>query len=121
MYPAGCRSRYRLSKNLGNRTHPPESAGSGKEMVGMAEPTSEQRQQASKHAAVFAERDLPGLLEDHYGEWAVLDAGTGSVLDVRPAPEAFALAYERPVGEVLLEQVCEPVPMTVGACTLVDL
>ena len=78
-------------------------------------------QQAMSHLASFRDRHLPGLLERHYGEWAVLDAVSGELLGVHPAPKAFALAHERPSGEVLLDQVCEQVPMVVGSAALVDL
>lgn len=77
--------------------------------------------QAMSHVTSFRDRHLPDLLESHYGEWAVLDAASGELLGVHPAPKAFALAHERPSGEVLLEQVCEQVPMVVGSAVLVDL
>ena len=76
--------------------------------------------QAMSHLDSFRDHHLPDLLERHYGEWAVLDAVSGELLGVHPAPKAFALAHERPSGEVLLEQVCEQVPMVVGSAALVD-
>ena len=76
--------------------------------------------QAMSHLTSFRARDLPDLLEGHYGEWAVLDAISGELLGVHPAATAFALAHERPSGEVLLEQVCEQVPMVVGSAVLAD-
>ncbi len=72
------------------------------------------RQQAMSHLQSFRNRQLPDLLDTNYGEWAVLDAATGELIAVRPAPEAFALAYERADGEVLLDQICKPLPMTAG-------
>lgn len=77
--------------------------------------------QAMSHLKSFRDHDLPDLLASHYGEWAVLDAVSGELLGVHPAPKAFALAHERPSGELLLEQVCEQVPMVVGSAVLVDL
>ena len=77
------------------------------------------RRLAISHAISFRERLLPDLLEDHYGEWVVLDAATGELLGLHPAPTAFALAHERPSGEVLLEQGCEQVPMVVGSAVFV--
>ena len=71
-------------------------------------------QQAMSHLQSFIDHQLPDLLEDHYGEWAVLDATSGELIGVHPAPKAVALARTRPRGEVLLEQVCKPVPMVVG-------
>lgn len=76
--------------------------------------------QAMSHINSFRDHHLPDLLEDHYGEWAVLDAASGELLGVHPAQKAFAVAHERPSGEVLLEQVCEQVPMVVGSGVLVD-
>ena len=78
-------------------------------------------QQAMGHLTSFRDHQLPDLLDDHYGEWAVLDAVSGELLGIHPAPKAFALARERPSGEVLLEQVCEQGPMVVGSAALVDL
>lgn len=78
-------------------------------------------QQAMSHLTSFRDHQLPDLLDDHYGEWAVLDAISGELLGIHPAPRAFALARERPSGEVLLEQVCEQGPMVVGSAVLVDL
>lgn len=78
-------------------------------------------QRAMSHLNSFRDRHLPDLLEGHYGEWAVLDAVSGDLLGVHPAPKAFALAHERPSGEILLEQVCEQVPMVVGSAVLADL
>ena len=77
--------------------------------------------QATRRLNYFREHHLPDLLEDHYGEWALLDAASGEFLGVYPAPKAFALSYERPSGEVLLEQVCEQVPMVVGGAVIADL
>lgn len=78
-------------------------------------------QQAMSHVTSFRDHHLPHLMESHYGEWAVLDAVSGELLGVHPAPKAFAFAHERPSGEVLLEQVCEQVPMVVGSAVFVDL
>ena len=72
------------------------------------------RQQVMNHLQSFIDHQLPDLLEDHHGEWAVLDATSGDLLCVNPAPEAFALAYTRPHGEVLLEQVCKPAAIAAG-------
>jgi len=72
------------------------------------------RPQAMNHLQSFIDHQLPDLLENHHGEWAVLDATSGDLLCVNPAPKAFAVAYTRPYGEVILEQVCKPTPMTAG-------
>ena len=88
-------------------------------MAELAAPVS--WRQAMSHLSSFRDEHLPDLLEGHYGEWAVLDAASGELLGVHPAPKAFAFAHERPSGEILLEQVCEQVPMVVGSAVLVDL
>lgn len=81
-------------------------------------PSPALRQQAMNHLQSFIDHQLPDLLEDHHGEWAVLDATSGDLLCVNPAPEAFAFAYTRPHGAVLLEQVCKPAPMTAGTAAV---